>query len=410
MCTNTTKIHGISEIPNTDFGIKKKNPNHTVSKKTPINTKQWAKYISSNVATSLATANENSPLNKSYWNTYHCNQVIRFDESGKGTSSYCKNRWCYTCNRIRTARLIKGYLSELEQFSNAQFVTLTKPTCTAKELPGRIEEMQKTFSKINDLARKNKYLKSVKGTNLEYKGLRKLECTLRPNDLYHPHFHVICNTKEQAEFIRNEWIKKNPDADIKAQDIRPADKRSYKELFKYFTKLSTGKRKPGEALTMDYKRLDVMFQAMKGRVVFKSFGALKMVKEDFEDDDLNATLNLGTKYANDIFSWVDNQSDWLCQDTGELLVAKPIPTKVKNLLPQKVEEKEAIERTDYLPPLTGFATLNDAFDLEDVPTPYYIHQREEQAKQERIRQIIESNIEQAKQEKNTIQLEMAMSE
>lgn len=397
MCNNTAKIQGFL-----------KNPKNKQTKKNPLTTKQWAKYISSNVATSLATANEKSPLNKSYWNTFHCNQVIRFDENAKGTSSYCKNRWCYTCNRIRTAILIKGYLSQLQDFENAQFVTLTRPTCSEKELPNRIAEMQKTFSQINDLARKNKYLKSVKGTKLEYKGLRKLEVTTRPNDKYHPHFHLIVNTKEVADFIVKEWLKHNKDADVKAQDIRKADAKAHKELFKYFTKLNESKRKPGEPLTLNYKRLDVIFLAMKGKQVFKSFGSLKMVKEDFDDEDLEATTQLTDAYANRLFNWIDE--DWVDQDSGEMLIGKDVPTKVKNLLPSKADEKKAIEDFNYMPPVTTICSVTDAFDLEEIPTawqpPNVVEERE---KMQKILNEIAKARPKKKEPKNTNQMAMAIA-
>lgn len=405
MCNNITKIKGNKEFPNT-----------SKQKRNPITTKQWAKYISSNVAMSLLTINEDSPLYKSYWNTYYCTESISFDENGLGTSNYCKNRWCYTCNRIRTARLIKGYLTQLESFKESQFITLTRPTCSAKELPNRLKEMAESWKKITNSCRK-KYA-PLKGTDLEYKGLKKLECTLRPDDKYHPHYHIIVNTKEQADYILKSWLRLHKDADEKAQDIRPADKRSHKELFKYFTKLSTGKRKPGEALQMDYKRLDIVFQAMKGLVVFRAFGQMKMIKEDFEDTDLNATLNLGSAYANELFSWLDAHSDWLNKQTGELLVSKPIPTKVKALIPQTAEEKKMIEETNYLKPLTEFADTNDAFDLDEKPIHY--NDKEQQRIQELLKQMREfeqkknepknkKNFDRDSESKNNNQIAMAIA-
>ena len=55
-----------------------------------------------------------SPLTKSYWNSFHCSNIILQD--GKTlTAKYCNNRWCTVCNRIRTGKLIKGYLPEFEK-------------------------------------------------------------------------------------------------------------------------------------------------------------------------------------------------------------------------------------------------------------------------------------------------------
>ena len=55
-----------------------------------------------------------SNLNKSYWQTYHCAKVV-LQEGDKITSRYCNQRWCLTCNRIRTAKMINGYKGELEK-------------------------------------------------------------------------------------------------------------------------------------------------------------------------------------------------------------------------------------------------------------------------------------------------------
>lgn len=400
MCNNTAKIIGNKKFPNTS------NVNHSVKEFKPQK-RQWSKWLSNTISIGLANANEKSQLNKSYWNTYHCANVITFDDNGKGVSSYCKNRWCYTCSRIRTAKLIQGYLSELQAFENAYFVTLTRQTCTASELPKRLEEMQKTFRKINDANRKT--YKELKGTSSEYKGLRKLECTLRPNDKYHPHFHLIVNTEDQAQRIVNQWLKYNKDADAKAQDIRKADEKSHKELFKYFTKLNAGKRKDGQALNLDYKRLDIIFTAMKGRVVFQAFGMLKMVQEDFTEEDLNATTNLGSEYANRLFSWYE--TDWIDKTTGEMLIGKEIPNKVKALIPQSKEEKEAIETFDYLKPITETANVFDAFDLEEKPLNYY--DRQAQQEKEKIQNILNLYQVQAKPKKQikqtAKQLELAIT-
>lgn len=391
MCTNDTKIQGFL-----------KNPNENK----PPQKRQWSKWLSNAVSVGLANSNEKSPLNKSYWNTYHCADVVAFDENGKGISHYCKNRWCYTCNRIRTAKLIQGYLSQLQAFEDAHFVTLTRQTCSAQELPNRIAEIQKAMRTINDANRKA--YKHLKGTSSEYKGLRKLECTLRPGEKYHAHLHLIVNTKDQAERIVKQWLRMHSDADAKAQDIRKADEKSHKELFKYFTKLNESKRKPGESLSLNYKRLDIVFCAMKGRQVFKAFGQLKAIQEDFEDEDLQATTNLGSAYANRLFSWIDN--DWIDKETGELLIAKDIPSKVKALIPQTIEEKKAIEDFNYLPPVTTICSVTDAFDLEEIPTPWQPpNVIEERERMEKILNEIAQARPKKKEPKNTIQYEMAIT-
>src|ERR1035437_2148495 len=65
-------------------------------------------------ALSLALVDTKSELNQSYWNTWHCNETLT-QHGNKITARYCNNRWCNTCNRIRTAKLMNGYLPALKK-------------------------------------------------------------------------------------------------------------------------------------------------------------------------------------------------------------------------------------------------------------------------------------------------------
>ena len=67
------------------------------------------KFFTSNLSLRLVDAtkeNVKSKLQKSYWNSYHCNAQLIYRNDGKVTGKYCKCRWCMTCNAIRTARSI----------------------------------------------------------------------------------------------------------------------------------------------------------------------------------------------------------------------------------------------------------------------------------------------------------------
>jgi len=67
-----------------------------------------------------------SDLTKSYWQTYYCSTSI-LQEGKTLTSKYCNQRWCLTCNRIRTAKIINGYKSEIESFKDPQFCNVNNP-------------------------------------------------------------------------------------------------------------------------------------------------------------------------------------------------------------------------------------------------------------------------------------------
>lgn len=280
--------------------------------------RQWAKYLSLDFVIKIRNANPDSPLRQSYLNSYYCTHNIRVEDN-KLKSQYCKNRWCLVCNRIRTAVLINEYKPELSKLNQLFFVTLTLPTCTAEELPNQIDRMQKAWRLIYNQSKKAKY---IKAGHPPLRGVRKAECTLRPKGKYHYHFHVIVNNWSCAEWLIGRWLKHFPEADEKAQDSRPANERSYNELFKYFTKIST-KDMP----RANYKRLDIVFQALYRRKVFQSFG-IKPTKEDFEDDDLLAKLE-ADMLEDTLFKW--KEDDWYGKATGVGLVGIEIPKRVKEM-------------------------------------------------------------------------------
>lgn len=305
-----------------------KDTTKSAERKKAVLKKARKKYFSYGLAINLANKNPNSSLYHSYINTLACAKHIFVDEKGKAHSKYCKNRWCPLCQSIRIAKLIEGYKNQLEQFKELYFVTLTRPTVPAEELEDQRKKMLCAFKKIRN---SRIFQKS------NWSGIRKAECTIRPEGRYHYHYHVLINSKEGAEFLVSRWLTLNPDADIKAQCIekvnrngRGTDKGSLLEIFKYFTKLiakvksENGTEKP----YISYTRLNVIFEFMKGQQVFKPFGSLKPVYEDFGDDELVAELDI--EQANSIWRWAT--SDWFNIDTGELLSGYEPASKLVELI------------------------------------------------------------------------------
>jgi len=253
-----------------------------------------------------------SPLKKSYWNTWHCSNIILQD--GKTlTTKYCNNRWCTVCNRIRTGKLIKGYLPELKKMVDPQFVTLSIPTMPAEDLKSSIEAMTNTFIQIKNLFYGRKGFK--------INGIRKIECTHnKETDLYHPHFHIVLDGEEVGEALIVEWLKRCPEANRKGQDIRPADANSMKELFKYTTKLTTKNKVTREdnkvVMQINPEALDVIFRALYRKRTFQSMGWVKMVSEDV--DEVDAQIVEDIEEATDVWKWEQEASDWV-NSSGELL-------------------------------------------------------------------------------------------
>jgi hypothetical protein len=155
------------------------------------------------------------------------------------------------------------------------------------------------------LTRENRYKRKIKG-------IRKSECTIRPNGHYHYHFHIILDGKDNAEWLVKEWLRLCPDSDPLAQDLRPADNGSFKELFKYFTKLTV---KSGSNMVLfPYSRMDIIFTVMYQKKVFQSFGGLKMLSEDIED--INAQDYTFLEDCEKVWKWYE--SDWI-DEWGECL-------------------------------------------------------------------------------------------
>ena len=281
--------------------------------------KQWSKYVSKGIALSLMYCKTESKLFKSYKNSTYCAEVLLTNEVGKVGTTYCKNRWCLTCNRIKTARLINAYLPQMEKLFQPVFVTLTLPTVQGEELKNRISEMEKLWRLLYKKTKQAKYKRS----HSVFKGIRKAECTIRPNGFYHYHFHLILDNWVQAEWLVGQWLKYRKDADIKAQDIRFADEFAFKELFKYAFKAEVKSDNSTNA-----KRYDTVFNALRGKRTYQAFGGIKAIEEDFDEDDLTNGIVL-EGMANRVFKWVQN--DWFDKGTGEALVGLAIPSKVKAL-------------------------------------------------------------------------------
>ena len=279
-------------------------------------------------ATILPLVDLDSPLKKSYWNTYHCCETL-VQRGEEITGSYCKNRWCTVCNRIRTAVLINTYKPVLDSWEDKWFVTLTIPNVSGEDLKVALEGMQTECRKVRDKFRQN----FCRGKGDKFLGFRKLECTYNPDrDDYHPHYHVIVKGEHMARALLDEWLRRFPDARSIAQDIRPADDDSVMELFKYFTKLIV-KVNRGKDRQVCIEQLDVIFQAIRGRRTFQNFGFT--APKEVEKPDEKA-LEMADKIEEDTFrevwQWYQEHHDWVGTQTGELLTGYVPSPKFKKFV------------------------------------------------------------------------------
>lgn len=270
-----------------------------------------AKYYSMPIIESLIRLE--SPLNTYYERALSCCESLS-ENNGKITGKYCDTRVCNICNRIRTAKFMNGYISQLEKLGDLYFVTLTIKNCKGYQLRETIESMCKTVRKINDCLRKYK----------PTSGLRKIEVTYNPvTNEYHPHFHILIENKDSAEYLYKKWLELNPKlTKKKGQDIKKANKESYNELFKYTTKiLHKGELIDSKELIIYPEAIDIITRAMYKKRAFQTFGSLKKVSEEIEKNDLQAQMYESNNI--DSFQWCG--VDWV-NDSGELLT-NYTPTK-----------------------------------------------------------------------------------
>jgi len=209
---------------------------------------------------------------KIYWKAYHCNSIL-LQEGKTLKGSLCRKRWCNHCNRIRTAELIKGYQSPLEELSKENqiyFITLTAPTVKARQLKAEIDKRYKAWNRVKDRLRKQ---------GIRLNGIRKLEITYSiKNDWFHPHFHFVCQGKRESELLLSYWLDEFKTADIKAQDIRQVGTtaKDLMEVFKYATKDIVKDETTAKATHLIYT-------ALKGKRVFQTFGKIRKVKEPVKE-------------------------------------------------------------------------------------------------------------------------------
>ena len=264
----------------------------------------------------LRMVDVDSPLRKSYWNSYHCCDSVAEKSNGETSSFFCNARWCLVCNRIRTAKMIHSYMPILEEWSDKRFVTLTVPNVSADGLSDAIATMQTAFRRIKDRLYKQNRRNQRDGKLV---GLRKLECTYNiSRDDYHPHYHVIVQGEQNARDLLAGWLQRFPAAREIAQDVQSADDRSVREMFKYFTKLIV-KASSGESLILP-EQLDVMFRVLRGRRTFQNFGFTKPKEtEEISDEAMEMAEQIERETVVEVYRWQQELHDWIGKATGKKL-------------------------------------------------------------------------------------------
>jgi len=264
----------------------------------------------------LRMVDVDSPLRKSYWNSYHCCDKVAEMSSGGTSAHFCDARWCLVCNRIRTAKMLNSYLPVLDEWSDKHFVTLTIPNVLANGLSDAISNMEKGFKLT-----KNQFWQQHRRKQRDGKlvGLRKLECTYNiTRDDYHPHYHVIIQGEQNARDLLAEWLRRFPNAREIAQDVQRADDRSVREMFKYFTKL-IAKASGGESVVLP-EPLDMIFRVIRGKRTFQNFGFTKPKEtKEISDEAMEMAEQIEQETVVEVYQWCQEMHDWIGKTTGKKL-------------------------------------------------------------------------------------------
>lgn len=301
-CANDTSFNKLAQLP-TD---KKKGLS-------PLQKRARSKWFSEQIITELIGL-EDSPLSKYYENASQCNYILTQNDI-QLKARYCNTRVCNICNRVRTAKLMNGYMMQFTQFDNLEFTTLTTPNVKADELQKEIEFFTKNVSNIIRVLREKK--------GIDISGIRKIEVTYNANtDTYNPHCHLLTNG--YGNLIIEEWLKRSPTSYVGAQDTREADAGSLNELFKYSTKFLSKSSKKYE-VDLFVKPLDKIMIALYKKRTFQPFGKIKKLKENPEDFDNIMTLNSqeyeelkSVKHTSGYWIW-NNENDWVELFSGDEL-------------------------------------------------------------------------------------------
>lgn len=249
---------------------------------------------------------DNSEIKK-YWKAYHCANVF-LKIGNRIHTERCKQRFCQNCARIQAADITNGYKAPLETLRNEDslyMVTLTRPNVRGRELSNEIKNMVKTFQKIKDALRKAK-------TPLN--GFRKIECTHNiQKNTYNPHFHILVQGQTTAESLLSSWLKHNPRATRKAQNISLIDSDDYmREISKYAAKDPVSNEATAEAAI-------IMYKSMRGKRIYQPFGTIRKVKIQETAKEISTTFEAPELNENDTFVWTAESKTWTAANHQELV-------------------------------------------------------------------------------------------
>lgn len=189
------------------------------------------------------------------------------------TSNHCHDRLCLVCQLDRRAHLVEAILVAMADAKlPVRFVTLT---LKHNDFPLN-DQLDRLYQSFRTLRRRPFWRQHVTG------GAMFLEVKIGDDGRYHPHFHILCETKWLDTYhLSEDWHKVTGDSF--RCDVRPIENAQYRA--KYVTKYAT---KPCDySIVRNPAKLDEFVCAIKGRRLYQPFGSWKALLPT-EDDDAPA--------------------------------------------------------------------------------------------------------------------------
>lgn len=195
-----------------------------------------------NVLQELEADRTEKDILRSYWSMYHCSDKLT-RKNGKVSGRYCKNRLCLVCNSIRTAVLLTSYKPVFDEWGeDAYFVTLTAPTVKESKLNDRVNEMHSIFFNIKETLKKRfqrntaEHFEGVRKLECTYNPFTD---KYHP----HFHFMIKGKENAEIVYNQWLKRTRHLGTSKKAQDCQQARKGAAMEVFKYFTKIVSSSSK-----------------------------------------------------------------------------------------------------------------------------------------------------------------------
>lgn len=209
-----------------------------------INNAEREKRIlkASNVLEELEADKAEKDILRSYWSMYHCSDKLT-RKNGRVSGRYCKNRLCLVCNSIRTAVLLNKYKPVFDEWDeDAYFVTLTAPTIKANKLGDRINEMHSIFFNIKATL-KTRFQRNTAEKFEGVRKLECTYNPFNDKYHPHFHLMVRGKENAEIVYNEWLKRTRHLGTSKKAQDCRKAEKGAAIEVFKYFTKIVSSSSK-----------------------------------------------------------------------------------------------------------------------------------------------------------------------